>query len=56
MSDHPKVRALHRCPNCRADKPPGLLVCWPCNRGLKRQYEGRYGPAVEALLEEMENA
>ena len=44
MADFPNLRAHNTCVRCGHAKDHGLVICWGCNRVLKRMYDGTWGP------------
>jgi hypothetical protein len=53
-TDHPFTRNGIGCPLCGGDKERGLLICWPCHRALKAEFDGGYGYHAEDLLDKHE--
>lgn len=56
MNQYEKIRAQTICPNCRQEKQPGLILCWPCHHAQKFHNDGCYSKQLETKLAAMEQA
>jgi hypothetical protein len=48
--NHP-ARQSSRCLLCSNPKDKDILICWPCHRQQKNDYDGGYSPELVNLLE-----
>lgn len=56
MNQYVYIRAQTVCPNCRQDKKPGVILCWPCHHAQKNHNDGCYSKRLECKLAAMDQA